>query len=91
MENENNKLMVDENENDEIEEYSEEYSEESRMSTGLAMLIGSGLTLATVAGVKLFKNWRANKKKNKEECEDSEVEVEVEVEPDEVVDETKKD
>lgn len=87
MENENNELMVVENENDEIEEY----SEESRMSTGLAMLIGSGLTLATVAGVKLFKNWRANKKKNKEECEDSEVEVEVEVEPDEVVDETKKD
>lgn len=91
MENENNKLMVVENENDEIEEYSEEYSEESRMSTGLAMLIGSGLTLATVAGVKLFKNWRANKKKNEEECEDSEVEVKVEVEPDEVVDETKKD
>ena len=80
MENENNKLMVDENENNEIEEY----SEESGMSTGLAMLIGSGLTLATVVGVKLFTKWRANKKKNEEEHGD----FEVVIEPDEVVDET---
>lgn len=40
--------------------------EKSGMSTGLAMLVGAGLTLATIAGVKIAKKAYAKRKKVKE-------------------------
>lgn len=40
--------------------------EESGISTGLAMLIGAGITAASVAVVGLGKKWIANRKAKKE-------------------------
>ena len=61
-----------------IEETNEEYTEtneNSGMGTGLAMLIGGGIALATVAGVKKLKKVWANRKANQAvvEAEESEV------------------
>lgn len=43
--------------------------EENGISTGLAMLIGSGLTLAAIAGVKKLKKVRENRKAKKSEID----------------------
>lgn len=51
-----------------------ETNEDSGMGTGLAMLIGSGLTLAAiVGGKKLKKAWDKRKAKKEKEVVDSEV------------------
>lgn len=61
---------IDEVENDEVEE------KNSSMSTGVAMLLGAGLTLATTAAVKLGKKlytmYKAKKEAKKAEKEDYE-------------------
>lgn len=68
-----NEIMV----NEEVIEEPEVVEEnDSGMSTGLAMLIGSGLTLAVIAGVKQGKKIMAKIKAKKEAAkatEDSEV------------------
>lgn len=66
MENENmnyNEVMENEVENDEVE------TESSGMGTGVAMLIGAGLTAATVAAVKLGKKAIAKFKARKKDQE----------------------
>ena len=56
--NEKLELMSCENANEEIEDF----EEDSKMGTGLAMLIGGGLTLAVIAvGKKLKKIWSEHK------------------------------
>lgn len=58
MENQENEIIeLAEYQPDEIEEYAETAEERSGMGTGLAMLIGGGLTLAGIAA------WRFAKKK----------------------------
>ena len=66
----NEELMT----NDEIEvvgEPEEVMDERSGMPTGLAMLIGGGITLAVVAGVKKVKKLLANRKAKKAEEENT--------------------
>ena len=53
----------------EMTELSEEISEDSGLSTGVAMLIGSGLTLAGIAGWKALKKLWAKHKAKKEQTE----------------------
>lgn len=56
MENQENEIIeLAEYQPEEIEEYEETAEEKSGMGTGLAMLIGSGLTLAGIAAVKFAK------------------------------------
>lgn len=57
--------------NDEVNEISEE--SKSGMSTGVAMLIGGGITLAVTAGVKKLRKVLANKKAKKEVVVESKV------------------
>lgn len=62
-----NEIMNYENEVMDAEiETCEVDTEKSGMSTGVAMLIGAGLTLATTAAVKLVKKIVANAKAKKE-------------------------
>lgn len=63
-------------------------TERSGMSTGVAMLIGAGLTLATTAVVKLVKKGIAKHKANKELRKPAEGEV-VEVTDEEIMEVTK--
>lgn len=78
MENEimNEEIMEPETETCEVEE-------ESRIGTGVAMLIGAGLTLATTAVVKLAKKGIAAYKAKKELRRPEEP---VEVDDDDIVD-----
>lgn len=56
MENRENEIIeLAEYQPDEVEEYEETTEEKSGMSTGLAMLIGSGLTVAGIAAWKFAK------------------------------------
>lgn len=67
-----NEIMV----NEEVIEEPEVINEETGMSTGMAMLIGSGLTLAIIAGIKQGKKIMDKIKAKKEqpkEAEDSKV------------------
>lgn len=75
MENEN--MNVEEVMEPEVEIYEME-PEDSKMSVGLAVLIGAGLTAASVAAVKLGKKAWANikaKKESRHTDEDDYVEV----------------
>ena len=65
---ENEEMMSYEEMNPEVE-MTEAESEESGMGTGVAMLIGAGLTLAVTAGIKLGKKLIAKAKAKKEEKE----------------------
>lgn len=60
--------MITTTEETAIEEIAEN-NEGSGLGTGMAMLIGSGLTLATIAGVKFLKKKLAERKAMKEEQE----------------------
>lgn len=77
MENEIMNYNEEETTMDEITNYEAE-SEETGIGTGVAMLIGAGLTLATTAAVKLGKKlWQSHKAKKelRKPDEDSPVEV----------------
>ncbi|MGN1097962.1 MAG: hypothetical protein ACI4SS_03585 [Clostridia bacterium] len=65
---------------DKENEYVEEAAENSGISTGLAMLIGSGITLAAVAaGSKLKKAWSIHKAKKELSNADDEDAIDAEV------------
>ena len=77
MENEIMNYNEEDTTMDEITNYEDE-TEETGIGTGVAMLIGAGLTLATTAAVKLGKKlWQLHKAKKelRKPDEDSPVEV----------------
>ena len=68
MEETNITMYEGTNEEPETTEQSYEVTERSGIGTGLAMLIGSGITLAAIAGGKALKKLWAKRKSKKEQA-----------------------